>query len=284
MRPYRSLLALLVATAGLLAPASAQDLLRLSDGSEVSGKIRSVGTTSVSIVVHGELREIPRSRVTGMRMAPDPARHGDEASVPGLTMTMGALVLPEKRPEPRVRRERIARSTPRPVEQPELVEEIEEEPQEGGIALSELPEIDRGKNSLLALLQNRFGLSPHDPVKVLLYGLLAFALVFVAVNIVSMACEFSAKTTGRVAGFSFFAVLLFLPQVVFLPAEPMALMAGAAGSLVAWCVLTKVFFEESFQKACLLLVGAISLLMLVAVAGEVGQNLIEKRAEAAPAA
>ena len=117
------------------------------------------------------------------------------------------------------------------------------------------------------MFKNRFGLTPDNPSKILICGAIAFALIFLAVSLVSWIVELYVSSPRRIAGFSICAVLLFLPQVVFLPANPTYLMGAVAGSFIVWSFLVKSFFNESLPKGCLLLIGSACVLMLMVVAG-----------------
>jgi hypothetical protein len=264
---------------GLLccALAPAQDRVSLKDGNVLEGKVRSVGSTKVVMEAGGMVVELRRAEIADIELAPEKA----EGAAFGITAIAPApaprpkakLAPPREAPAPKAKPVVEAAPTPAPVleesaakkKRGAAVREIELEPESGW----------------KALLQNRLGLDPNQPERILLYALLAFVVVMIVVAIAARLADFYSRSGNRVAGFSACTVLLVVPQIVWLPADARIVACALTADFVLWCLLVRLFFREQLLKSCVLLVGSAFVLLLVALAGEVGRMMLAEGASGA---
>ncbi|MBK9383610.1 MAG: hypothetical protein IPN34_02130 [Planctomycetes bacterium] len=252
--------------------AAAQDRIALKDGTVIEGKVRSVSSDRVLLVTGGSVVELKREKIADIDLAPEK----EQGSAFGITAVTPA---PAPKPKAKVAAPREAPAAKKkPVAEtaatPGPAEDEDAKNKRKGVAVGEI-EFEQ-ENGWKALLKNRLGLDPNQPVKVLIYALLAFLVVTLVVGIASRLADLYSRSLRRVAGFSACTVLLILPQVVWLPAELAILSAALAADFVIWCLLVRAFFHEQLLKSCVLLVGSAFVLLLVALGGEVGRMMLTK--------
>lgn len=264
---------------GLLccALAHAQDRVSMKDGSVLEGKVRSVGSAKVVMVAGGTVVELQRAEIADISLAPEK----EKGTAFGITS-----IAPPPAPRPKTKlappREAPApKATPvveaAPIPEPAVEESAAKKKR--AIAVREL-ELEP-ESGWKALLQNRLGLDPNQPARILLYALLAFVVVTIVVAIAARLADLYSRSGNRIAGFSACTVLLVIPQIIWLPADASVVACALTADLVVWCVLVRLFFHEQLLKSCVLLVGTAFVLLLVALAGEVGRMLLTKGASSA---
>jgi hypothetical protein len=249
---------------------SAQDRVSLKDGSELEGKVRSVGAQRVVFEAGGTVVELDRSKIAEIRLAPEKSA----ATAFGITV---AEPPPAPKPKaaapleaPVVKRKPVATAKPEPPAEDEAARK-----QRRAIAVREIE--SENESGWKVLLQNRLGLDPDQPAKILLYALLAFVLITIVVAIASRLADLYSRTANRVVGFSACTVLLLIPQIVWLPADATIVACVLTANFLIWCVLVRVFFHEQLLKSCVLLVGSAFVLLLLALAGEVGRMMLAQK-------
>jgi hypothetical protein len=251
----------------------AQDRVELKDGTVLEGKVRSVSSERVLLVTGGSVVELKREKIAEIDLAPEK----EQGTAFGITAVAPAPAPKPKaktaapREAPAVKKKPVAETaaTPEPAEDEEAKKKKRK-----GVAVGEI-EIEQ-ESGWKALLQNRLGLDPNQPAKILLYAMLAFVVVSLVVGIASRLADLYSRSLPRVAGFSACTVLLILPQIVWLPAELVVVCCAVGANFVIWCLLVRSFFHEQLLKSCVLLVGSAFVLLLVALGGEVGRMMLTK--------
>ncbi|MBL8899828.1 MAG: hypothetical protein JNM84_19510 [Planctomycetes bacterium] len=264
--------------------AVAQDRVALKDGTVLEGKVRSVSSDRVLMLTGGSVVELRREKIADIELAPEK----EQGAAFGITVEAPA---PAPKPKPKVAAPKEAPAVKKkPVVEtaatPELVDDEEaKKKKKKGLAIGAIEEEEA--SGWKTLLQNRLGLDPNQPAKILLYALMAFVIVAIVVGMAARLADLYSRSLQRVAGFSACTVLLIIPQIVWLPSELPILCGALAVDFVIWCALVRAFFHEQLLKSCVLLVGSAFVLLLVALGGEVGRMMLVKgkdQAEANPPA
>lgn len=260
---------------GATAPALAQDRVTLKDGSVLEGRVKSVGADRVVIDAGGIVVPLKRSEIAAVELAPDRSQPTEFA------MTAPAAAPEPAKPAPKPAEDLAASagSERRPLglasRQPSDAESTAHAPALQVRLADVASDTDSGWRTLL---QNRFGLDPNDPSKLLLYAALAFAMVTIVLALSARLADLYRRSPNRITAFSACTVLLVIPQIVWLPADFALIGCAVAADFVVWCLLVRWIFQERLLKSCVLLVGSAFIILLVALAGEVGRMMLAKGA------